>query len=188
MFLRFLLGALPQHLQPPVSAQDFDPDDEVRTRVVMAYLRNCLSAEDIHIETIDYDLAVASFLQETAHLNLGEIPESVNRVLLDFALLNPLTMSQEQLKTCASHIRDTIDTYLNSPTSSTIPFALRYRTLPELKVMASLRAACPRPLPSGVAVLLRDEAGRMLALGIPPKTYEEKPRFLSGEVSQFHRG
>lgn len=173
-------------MQPTVPAQDLD-SDEVRTRVVLNYLRQCLRAEDIHIETIDYDLAVASFLQETAHLTLGPIPKSVDRVLSDFALLEPLTPSQEQLRTCASHIRDTIDNYLKSPRSATLPFALRYRTLPALKAMASRRAACPRPLPSGVAVLLRDEGGRMLALGIPPKTYKVEPLFLSGEVSKVPR-
>lgn len=177
-----LLASLPSYLQPDLPAQDFE-QDEVRTRVVFSYLRKLLSAENIHIEHIDYDLAVASFLQETSHLKLGDIPKSVDRVLVDFRNLRPLTMSQAQLRTCASHIRNTIDTHLRNPKSTALPFALRYPNLLALKALASKRAVSPRPLPSGVAVLLLDEAGRMLALGIPPKTYEVKPKFAAGEVS-----
>lgn len=175
-------GTLPSYLLPEHAAEDFE-EDEVRTRVVLHHLRSLLSAEDMHVETIDFDLAVASFLQETDHLNLGDIPISVNRVLEDFRKLCPLTMTQDQLKTCASHIRHTIDTYLTAPNNNNVPFALRYPNLAALKEMASERAVCPRPLPSGVAVLLLDEARRMLALGIPPKKFVEPPKFLAGEVS-----
>lgn len=136
----------------------------------------------MHIEKIDYDLAVASFLQETHHLNLPEIPISVDRVLLDFTILRPLTMTQEQLRDCAAHIRNIIDKYLENPDPDFEPFALRYPTLDALMAMASQRAACPRPLPSGVAVLLLDESNRMLALGIPPKVHKENPTHLPGEV------
>lgn len=134
----------------------------------------------MHIEQIDYDIAVASFLQETHHLEMPQIPASVDLVLADFATLRPLTMTQEQLRVCAAHIRNTIDRYLEFGGSK--PFALRYPTLAALMALASERAACPTPLPSGVAVLLLDESKRMLALGVPPKVYQDTPTHLAGEV------
>lgn len=170
---------LPPDLEPKIPATDYE-SDEVRTRVIINHLRSSLDPDHLHIEQLDYNLAVASFLQETNHLNLPDIPASVDMVLLDFKNLRPLTMTQEQLRTCAAHIRAKIDSYITN--LDCVPFALRYPNLQALKTLASQRAACPRPLPSGVAVLLLDESKRMLALGIPPKVYKEKPKHLPGEV------
>lgn len=65
----------------------------------------------IEPKVMDYDIAVAYFLEETNHLNIGQIPASVERILFDFETLPPLTSRQENLRTCALHILSTINPY-----------------------------------------------------------------------------
>lgn len=130
------------------------------------YIRQEL--RDITPEVIDYNLAVAFFLEETAHLRLPGIPQSVDRILEDFDLLRPLTSRQHDLWTCATHIKSTIDIHHSKPRTS-LPFALRYPNITALKDLTAERSKCPKALPSGKAVVLVDLAGCLLVISLPRK-------------------
>lgn len=134
---------------------------------------------------IDYDLAVAYFLEETDHLHIGPVPQSVNRILNDFEALRPLTGRQHDLRQCALHIKQTLVQYEVQP-GYPKPFALRFPTLKSLKLLTSLRSQSLRPIDSQRAVILVDLAGRLLAILLPPnpranqETCEDSP---TGDIS-----
>ncbi|KAG0150156.1 hypothetical protein CROQUDRAFT_130749 [Cronartium quercuum f. sp. fusiforme G11] len=64
------------HKDLPVVPAGQYADTNVQCHVIIAHLQNQLSL--VELQVLDFDLAVASFLQETNHLNLGDIPISVN--------------------------------------------------------------------------------------------------------------
>ncbi|EGF97736.1 uncharacterized protein MELLADRAFT_114115 [Melampsora larici-populina 98AG31] len=124
--------------------------------------------DEAQAKVIDYDIAVAYFLEETDHLPIGCIPQSIDRILSDFETLPSITGRQDDLRTCALYIKSTILLYNENP-GPIQPFALRYPTLKSLKKLISERSECLRPLPSNKAVVLVALAGRMLAMNLPPK-------------------
>ncbi|EGF99617.1 uncharacterized protein MELLADRAFT_68420 [Melampsora larici-populina 98AG31] len=139
----------------------------MRSSVCDQYLRQTLN--NITPEVIDYDIAVAYFLEETNHLPIGCIPQSVDKILEDFDTLPSITGRQNDLKECALHIKSTITLYHSKP-GPIQPFGLRYPTLNALEKLVSERSKCLRLLPSDKAIVLVDLAGRMLAMNLPPKS------------------
>lgn len=85
------------------------------------YLRQTLCG--IEPKVIDYNLGVAYFLEETNHLHLGPIPQSVDHILNNFDMLRPLTGRQNALHQCALHIKSTIAHHAGSA-GDVKPFAL----------------------------------------------------------------
>lgn len=165
-------------LLPKIEAHRFRSN--YRRRCVIAdFLRK--SFEGIVPIVVDFDLAVAFFLQETHHLNLGAIPKSIDAVLEDFNKLRPLTARQHHIYICAREIRDSIDAYLTDKTSPK-PFALRCRTLKALHKLAVERSENPVIVGEFEAVILVDLVGRTLIIGLPPKR-NANSSFMSGEVS-----
>lgn len=138
----------------------------------------------IEPKVMDYDIAVAYFLEETNHLNIGQIPASVERILFDFETLPPLTSRQENLRTCALHILSTINPYRSTP-GSTVPFALRYPSLKYLNILINEPAKHPRPIASDKAVVLVDMAGRLLLISLPPKRQTSSPTCTTGELEDI---
>lgn len=136
-----------------------------RSAVCDQYLRQTLRG--IKPEVIDYDLAVAYFLDQTDNLHIGSIPQSVDIILKDFEALRPLTGRQDDLHQCALHIKTTLDHHCTHPALEP-PFALRYPTLKSLKLLHNARSELPRPIDSDRAVILVDLAGRVLAIQLPP--------------------
>lgn len=113
-----------------------------RSAVCDQYLRQTLRG--IKPEVIDYDLAVAYFLDQTDHLHIGSIPQSVDIILKDFEALRPLTGRQDDLHQCALHIKTTLDHHRTHPALEP-PFALRYPTLKSLKLLHNARSELPPP-------------------------------------------
>lgn len=145
---------------------------------VAAYLRN--QFKDYKPIEIDFDLGVAYFLQETDHLHIGKIPESVYVILADLKLVSPQTPSQAALEECANDILDIIDAHLHDPLSP-IPFALRYPDLDSLHALARQRTENLILLPENEPALFVDVFGRVLAVAVPPKRSTHS-HFISGEV------
>ncbi|EGG03249.1 uncharacterized protein MELLADRAFT_65669 [Melampsora larici-populina 98AG31] len=138
----------------------------MQSSVCDQYLRQMLN--NITPEVIDYDIAVAYFLEETDHLLIGCIPHSVDKILTDFDVLPPVTGRQNDLRACALHIQSTIALSCLNP-GPIQPFALRYPTLKALKKLTSERSKSLRSISTDKAVVLVDLAGRMLAMCLPPK-------------------
>lgn len=138
----------------------------LRRSIVAGYLRKVLLG--LTPIQVDFDLAVAFFLQETAHLKLGAIPKSVNAVVADFSLLEPCTGRQDDIYECALEIQAAVEFYKLHPDTEK-PFALRFPTLKKLHLLTIQRAKNPVLVGKDEAVILIDKKERVLALGIPPK-------------------
>jgi hypothetical protein len=117
---------------------------------------------------VDFDITVAYFIQHTHGLNLGDIPNSVEKVLADFSILEPLTGRQENLQYCTNYIKQTLDHHAAHPGSPT-PFALRYPNIIALNNLAIERSRSPIVVGKDAAVILLDLANRVVAVGVPPK-------------------
>ncbi|EGG11559.1 uncharacterized protein MELLADRAFT_102585 [Melampsora larici-populina 98AG31] len=141
------------------------PNNYMRSSICDQYIRQSL--HQITPEVIDYDIAVAYFLEETDHLPIGCIPQSVDKILFDLNNLRSVTGRQDDLRVCALHIKSTIDSYNLNPGHQK-PFALRYPTLKALKILISERSKSLRALPSDKAVVLVDLAGQLLVMNLPP--------------------
>ncbi|EGG04730.1 uncharacterized protein MELLADRAFT_108188 [Melampsora larici-populina 98AG31] len=156
---------VPQHLRPNVPAHLFRSVFHRRS-MVAEYLNRVF--KKARVINVDFDLAVAYFLQHTHTLLLGDIPSSVNQVLADFSLLEPLTGRQDCLLECAVHIKQTLNDYDAIP-GSTKPFALRYPNLTALNNLAIERSTSPKVVGHAEAVVFLDHAGRVVAISVPPK-------------------
>lgn len=168
---------IPENLTPETTARQFRSIYRRRSQVA-DYLRRVLKAV-VPIK-VDFDLAVAYFLQQTNHLALGDIPNSVNTIISEFSLLAPQTGRQENLAACARYIKNSLDSYASKP-EGTLPFALRYPNLRALNQLAIDRSASPEIIGKEEAVVLVDLANRPLAIGIPPKRGQQTTT-LSGAV------
>lgn len=150
---------------PDIAAHQF-PSEYRRQCQVADYLHRCFkNATPI---SVDFDLAVAYFLQQTNHLKLGNIPGSINLVLKDFSILPPLTGRQKCLFDCARYIKTTLDEHDKNPELPK-PFALRYPNLEELNNLAIERSSSPIVVGKDEAIILLDLANRVLAVSVPPK-------------------
>ncbi|EGF97528.1 uncharacterized protein MELLADRAFT_114265 [Melampsora larici-populina 98AG31] len=156
---------IPQHLRPDIPAHTFRSKNRRRS-IVAHYLHGVF--ENARVIHADFDMAVAFFLQQVHHLNLGDIPISVNTVLADFSVLEPLNGRQDSILLCAHHIRRTLDEYAACPRGPK-PFALRFPNLTSLNQLAIERSISPEVVGKDEAVVLIDLAGRVAAVGIPPK-------------------
>lgn len=170
---------VPHHLKPDIPAHKFR-STYCRRSQVADYLHRVL--KPIAPIKVDFDLAVAYFLQQTNHLKLGNIPASVNKIFDDFSILAPLTGRQDNLAYCARYIKRTIDVYSSDP-KGIRPFALRYPNLRALNQLAIDRSVMPKIIGKDEAVILLDLADRPLAIGIPPKN--STAATLSGQVYGF---
>ncbi|EGG10349.1 uncharacterized protein MELLADRAFT_60536 [Melampsora larici-populina 98AG31] len=161
------IAFVPATLLPPTPAQDFTPAQLlIQQKMAFEYVRK--SFRDSLVVTVDYDLAVARFLQETSHLPLGDIPQSVEFVLTQSRNEGQSTSLQHDVYVCARYIMKDLLAYNSNPGREK-PFALRYPNLRALKALAMKNSASPRELPSDVPIILLDIAGRVLAVGLPPK-------------------
>ncbi|EGG02570.1 uncharacterized protein MELLADRAFT_66273 [Melampsora larici-populina 98AG31] len=156
------------------------PNNNMLSSVCDQYLRQMLA--NIKPETIDFDIAVSHFLHETSHLNLRDIPHSVDQVIFDFETLRPLVSRQDDVYTCALHIKSTIKHHRATP-DSPLPFALRYPNLKSLQQLTINRSKAPRALPSDKAAVLVDLAGRLLVINLPPKYPAETLRTPAGHMT-----
>ncbi|EGG11088.1 uncharacterized protein MELLADRAFT_60066 [Melampsora larici-populina 98AG31] len=158
---------VPAIFAPPTPAQDFTPAQTlIQQKMAFEYVRK--SIRDAFVVHLDYDVAVARFLQETAHLKLGDIPHSVDFVLAKSEREGRSTSLQNNAYVCARYIKEGLVAY-DSGAEQKRPFALRYPNLNALKALAIKNSASARSMPSDVPVILLDIAGRMLAVGLPPK-------------------
>ncbi|KAH9816743.1 hypothetical protein DFH28DRAFT_1158378, partial [Melampsora americana] len=138
-------------------------DNCILSSIVDQYLRQMIrNAKEV---VIDYDLAVAFFLDETSHMNLPDIPKSVNTIIHDYEILPAITSQQHDLLTCALHIRKIIESFLTEPGSDR-PFALRYPNIKALNQLIKDRLKDPRALCSDKAVIVVDLAGRLLLINL----------------------
>lgn len=151
-----------------------------RSMQALGYLRS--QFKDIEPIEVDFDLSVAYFLQETDHLDIGQIPASVNIILADLKKISPQTTSQQALEDCAQHIFAVVNAYHADPTSLTPPFALRYPDLESLQALAQERAKNYVLLPENTPAVFVDLYGCVLALSLPPKMTSAKSRYISGQV------
>ncbi|KAH9807526.1 hypothetical protein DFH28DRAFT_1138971 [Melampsora americana] len=142
-------------------------DNCILSSIVDQYLRQMIrNAKEV---VIDYDLAVAFFLDETSHMNLPDIPKSVDTIIHDYEILPAITSRQHDLLTCALHIRKIIESFLTEPGSDR-PFALRYPNIKALNQLIKDRSKDPRALCSDKAVIVVDLAGRLLLINLPPRS------------------
>ncbi|KAH9817742.1 hypothetical protein DFH28DRAFT_889483, partial [Melampsora americana] len=156
---------VPIHLRPDIPAHHFQSVYRRRTQVA-EYLHRHF--ENPRIINVDFDLASAYFLQHTHHLNLGDIPFSIDKVFEDFSILEPLTGMQDALLTCVHHIKSTLDVHAANP-ESPLPFALQYPNLESLNNLAINRSVNPQIVGKGEAVVFVDLAGRVVAVSAQPK-------------------
>ncbi|KAH9820014.1 hypothetical protein DFH28DRAFT_924531 [Melampsora americana] len=156
---------VPIHLRPDIPAHHFQSVYRRRTQVA-EYLHRLF--EKPRIIKVDFDLACAYFLQHTHHLNLGDIPFSIDKFLEDFSILEPLTSMQEALLTCVHHIKSTLDFHAANP-ESPLPFALRYPNIDSLNKLAIDQSVNPKIVGKGEAVVFVDLAGRVVAVSALPK-------------------
>lgn len=126
-------GQLPDHLAPKKPGHQYSNNCILGSKVDQ-HLRQMLRG--IKPEIIDYDLAVGYFIFETSHLSLPDIPQSVDIILQDYQQLRPLTSRQNDLLTCAKHIKSIIEFHIAKP-GSMIPFALRYAIPTSTRSVAS---------------------------------------------------
>ena len=89
-------------------------------------------------------------------------------IIEDFNLLPPLTSCQHELFNCALHIQSTLNKHSSHPENPP-PFSLRYLNIGALRSLTHDRSKCPRPLPSGKALVLVNLAGRLLVINLPPR-------------------
>jgi hypothetical protein len=164
---------------PDIPAHEF-PCVYRRRAQVAEYLNRVFKHKDCQVIHVDFDLAVAYFLQHTNHLKLGDIPISINKVLDDFSILEPLTGRQDSLLECAHHIHQTLVHHASSP-GPTEPFALRYPNLGALNKLAIERTISPTIVGQKNAVVFVDLAGRVVAVSVPPKI-SDLTSTLSGQV------
>ncbi|EGG06444.1 uncharacterized protein MELLADRAFT_63427 [Melampsora larici-populina 98AG31] len=150
-----------------------------RRSQVAHHLHRVFTAPSATQIRVDFDLAVAFFLQHTKHLNLGDIPFSIEKVLADFSILDPLTGRQANLRYCTVYIKHTLDAHAADPQSSK-PFALRYPNLTSLNNLAIERSVAPKIVGKDGAVILLDVAGRVVAIGVPPKKESPMGTTLTG--------
>ncbi|EGG09236.1 uncharacterized protein MELLADRAFT_104448 [Melampsora larici-populina 98AG31] len=161
---------VPAAYVPSKPAQDFTPAQMViQRKMAFEYVQK--SIRDGHVVSLDYDLAVARFLQETSHLNLGDIPHAVDLVLAGSERQGLSTSLQSGAYQCAKYIKKTLLAYESDPQQGK-PFALRYPNLHALRARAMTNIASMRAMPSDVPVILLDIAGRVLAIGLPPKRHD----------------
>lgn len=174
-------ATLPPRFKPKTAARHHR-SKYLRRRMVADYLRKVF--RDVKPIQVDFDLAVAFFLQETSHLKLGRITKAVQKILKEFSLLGPCTGRQENLYFCAKEIRDDLDAYKANP-SGPKPFALRVPTLKALHRLGKAREANPTLVGRDEAVILVDLKERTLAVGVPPKVAPTTS--LEGEVENRDR-
>ncbi|KAH9807756.1 hypothetical protein DFH28DRAFT_912895, partial [Melampsora americana] len=167
---------IPKHLRPDIPAHQFR-SKYCRRSMVADYLRRVF--EQARVIQVDFDIAVAFFLQQVHHLELGDIPISVNTVLDDFSILEPLNGRQDSILQCAIHIKQELDRYAAYP-SGPKPFALRYPNLVSLNDLAIQRSVSPKVVGKDEAVVLIDLAGRVAAVGVPPKV-SKVAKSMSGQ-------
>ncbi|EGG01755.1 uncharacterized protein MELLADRAFT_110629 [Melampsora larici-populina 98AG31] len=161
---------VPAAYVPSKPAQDFTPAQMViQRKMAFEYVQK--SIRDGHVVSLDYDLAVARFLQETSHLNLGDIPHAVDLVLAGSERQGLSTSLQSDAYQCAKYIKKTLLAYESDPQQGK-PFALRYPNLHALRARAMTNIASMRAMPSDIPVILLDIAGRVLAIGLPPKRHD----------------
>ncbi|EGG07947.1 uncharacterized protein MELLADRAFT_105451 [Melampsora larici-populina 98AG31] len=169
-----------KHLRPDIPAHEFRSVYRRRS-MVADYLKGVF--ETARVIPVDFDMAVAFFLQQVNHLQLGDIPISVNKVLDNFSLLEPLNGRQDSILQCAYHIKQTLNEYATCP-SGPKPFALRFPNLTSLNNLAIQRSISPEIVGEGEAVIFIDLAGRVAAVGVPPK----EPSHLAKTLSGYKRG
>ncbi|KAH9823457.1 hypothetical protein DFH28DRAFT_880350 [Melampsora americana] len=126
---------------PDIPSHHFQSIPRRRSQVA-DFLHRTFRSPKVSQITVDFDLAVAYFLQHTHHLNLGDIPQSVEKVDADFSILPPLTGRQEALRQCTQHIKQTLARHAVHPGVQE-PFALRYRNLDALNSLAVERTFSP---------------------------------------------
>ncbi|KAH9811634.1 hypothetical protein DFH28DRAFT_1179180 [Melampsora americana] len=144
---------------------------------VADYLNGIFQTADVI--PVDFDLAVAYFLQQTDHLKLGNIPASVEKIAADYSILEPLTGRQGALKYCTHYIQTILSDYAAKP-DGPCPFALRYPSLERLNLLAIERTKNPQIVGQDKAVVFVDVAKRVVAVGIPPKISSDAATTLSG--------
>ncbi|EGF97247.1 uncharacterized protein MELLADRAFT_70117 [Melampsora larici-populina 98AG31] len=167
---------IPNHLRPDIPAHQFR--SKYRRRSMVAHYLHSVF-EKARLIHVDFDMAVAYFLQQVHHLDLGDIPLSVNAVLDDFSILDPLNGRQDSILLCANHIKRTLDEYAACP-AGLKPFALRFPNLTSLNNLAIERSISPEVVGKDEAIVLIDLAGRVAAVGIPPKV-SKLAKTLSGQ-------
>ncbi|EGF98557.1 uncharacterized protein MELLADRAFT_69240 [Melampsora larici-populina 98AG31] len=149
---------IPPHLIPDVAAHEF-PSVYRRRAQVAEYLHRIFKKATII--PVDFDLAVAYFLQQTDHLKLGDIRASVEKITADYSILDPLTGRQESLRHCTQYINQVIADYDAHP-NLPLPFALRYPNLAALNQLAIDRTKDPQIVAS---TLSGTERGRLALAG-----------------------
>ncbi|KAH9820228.1 hypothetical protein DFH28DRAFT_1093465 [Melampsora americana] len=113
-------------------------DNCILSSIVDQYLRQMIrNAKEV---VIDYNLAVAFFLDKTSHMNHPDIPKPVDTIIHDYEILPAITSRQHNLLTCALHIRKIIESFLTEPGAD------------------------------HKAVIVVDLAGRLLLINLPPRS------------------
>ncbi|EGG08174.1 uncharacterized protein MELLADRAFT_105123 [Melampsora larici-populina 98AG31] len=132
---------VPKHLRPDIPAHHY-PSSYHRQSMVADYLHSVF--QNARVVNVKFDLAVAYFLQHTHHLDLGDIPNSVDKILNDYSLLEPLTGRQDILLTCAHHIKHSLDDVAAGARPDALtPFALQYLTIDALNNLAIEQSKLP---------------------------------------------
>ncbi|KAH9823850.1 hypothetical protein DFH28DRAFT_879047 [Melampsora americana] len=161
----------PERFKPETPGHQFDNCYNINSRVNQ-YVRQMLF--EVKAEVINFDLAVANFLFETSHLDLPDIPRSVEIVFNNYDVLFPLVSCDHNVLTCALQIQSTVKLYCQNPSTTTKTFALRFPNIKALKKLIAKKSKLPRVSESEKAIVLVDLEGRFLAMGLPPSPKYKK--------------